>query len=201
MRPSDHNEPKKIAWLQCVGSRDINKCDHSYCSAVCCMYAIKESVIAKEHAKYPLDAAIFFMDMRTYGKEFEKYYRRAEDEGVRFIRSRIHSIEPADNDNLRIAVCDRRRRRSKKKSSTWWCSPSACPRARAFSIWPTSLGIELNDHDFAATSELRPGEHQPGRHFRLRRFPGTQGYSAVGHGSFRARPAWPPRIWLRLAAP
>ena len=95
IRPSDHAEPKKIAWLQCVGSRDLNHCDNSYCSAVCCMYAIKQAVIAKEHSKEPLDAAIFFMDMRTHGKDFEKYYWRAEKEhGVRFLRSRIHSIDP-----------------------------------------------------------------------------------------------------------
>jgi heterodisulfide reductase subunit A len=95
VRPSDHKEPSKIAWLQCVGSRDQNHCDHSYCSGVCCMYAIKEAVIAKEHSKAPLDAAIFFMDMRTHGKDFEKYYWRAEEEqGVRFIRSRVHSIDP-----------------------------------------------------------------------------------------------------------
>ncbi len=60
------------------------------------MYAIKEAVIAKEHSKNDLDTAIFFMDMRTYGKDFEKYYTRAEKEsGVRFIRSRIHSVDPA----------------------------------------------------------------------------------------------------------
>ncbi|HZE20413.1 MAG TPA: FAD-dependent oxidoreductase, partial [Desulfobaccales bacterium] len=95
VRPSDHAEPKKIAWLQCVGSRDMHHCDNSYCSAVCCMYAIKQAVIAKEHSKEPLDAAIFFMDMRTHGKDFEKYYWRAEDEhGVRFLRSRVHSIDP-----------------------------------------------------------------------------------------------------------
>jgi heterodisulfide reductase subunit A len=95
IRPSDHSEPKKIAWLQCVGSRDLNHCDNSYCSAVCCMYAIKQAVIAKEHCKdYTLDTAIFFMDMRTHGKDFEKYYWRAEQEhGVRFIRSRIHSVD------------------------------------------------------------------------------------------------------------
>jgi heterodisulfide reductase subunit A2 len=50
VRMSDHKEPKKIAWLQCVGSRDMNRCDHPYCSSVCCMYAIKEAVIAKEHS-------------------------------------------------------------------------------------------------------------------------------------------------------
>jgi heterodisulfide reductase subunit A-like polyferredoxin len=105
VRPSDHKEPQKIAWLQCVGSRDVKH--HSYCSAVCCMYAIKEAVIAKEHAPYELDTAIFFMDMRTYGKQFEQYYNRAErEQGVRFIRSRIHTVDPAPNDNLRIAYVD-----------------------------------------------------------------------------------------------
>ncbi len=95
-RPSDRTEPKKIAWLQCIGSRDIHHGAHGYCSGVCCMYAIKEAVIAKEHAKEPVDTAIFFMDMRTYGKDFERYYDRARDEiGVRFVRSRIHSVEPA----------------------------------------------------------------------------------------------------------
>jgi len=93
-RPSDGQEPKKIAWLQCVGSRDINRCDHPYCSSVCCMYATKEAIIAKEHVQHDLDAAIFYMDMRTYGKDFEKYYNRAKDEmGVRYIRSRIHTID------------------------------------------------------------------------------------------------------------
>jgi heterodisulfide reductase subunit A len=93
-RLSDHKEPRKIAWLQCVGSRDMHQCDHPYCSSVCCMYAIKEAVIAKEHSGDDLDCAIFFMDMRTHGKEFERYYDAArEKHGVRFIRSRVHSVE------------------------------------------------------------------------------------------------------------
>jgi len=93
-RMSDHKEPKKIAWLQCVGSRDMHQCDHPYCSSVCCMYAIKEAVIAKEHSGDDLDCAIFFMDMRTHGKDFERYYDAArEKHGVRFIRSRVHSVE------------------------------------------------------------------------------------------------------------
>ncbi|MDY6974214.1 MAG: FAD-dependent oxidoreductase, partial [Thermodesulfobacteriota bacterium] len=104
VRVSDKREPKKIAWLQCVGSRDINRCDHSYCSSVCCMYAIKEAVIAKEHAGDDLDCAIFFMDMRTHGKDFEKYYDNARDKhGVRFIRSRVHTIDPVfGSDDLTI---------------------------------------------------------------------------------------------------
>ena len=97
VRPSDHKEPKKIAWLQCVGSRDINKCDHGYCSSVCCMYAVKEAVIAKEHAGADLDCAVFFMDMRTYGKDFERYYNSAREKyGIRFIRSRVHTIDPME---------------------------------------------------------------------------------------------------------
>ena len=95
VRMSDQKAPKRIAWLQCVGSRDINRCDHGYCSAVCCMYAIKEATIAKEHAGEDLDCTIFFMDMRTHGKDFERYYDSArEKHGVRFVRSRIHSIDP-----------------------------------------------------------------------------------------------------------
>ena len=92
VRPSDQAEPKKIAWFQCVGSRDMNRCDNSYCSSVCCMYAIKEAVIAKEHAPDELDCAIFYMDMRTHGKDFERFYDNArEKQGVRFLRSRIHT--------------------------------------------------------------------------------------------------------------
>jgi len=107
-RPSDHKEPSKIAFFQCVGSRDINRCDHAYCSSVCCMYAIKEAVIAKEHAAGDLDTAIFFMDMRTHGKDFDRYYNHARDEaGVRFLRSRVHTIdEDPKTQNLIIQYAD-----------------------------------------------------------------------------------------------
>jgi heterodisulfide reductase subunit A-like polyferredoxin len=99
-KQEETHEPKRIAWLQCVGSRDVHHCKNGYCSGVCCMYAIKEALIAKEHAKGDLDAAIFFMDMRTYGKEFEQYYNRARESGIRFIRSRIHRVEPIpESDN------------------------------------------------------------------------------------------------------
>ena len=109
LRPSDQQTPKKIAWLQCVGSRDLLPGSHGYCSGVCCMYAIKEAVIAQEHAHEDLDTAIFFMDMRTYGKDFERYYERAKNEhGVRFVRARIHSVEPAalDSNDLKLHYID-----------------------------------------------------------------------------------------------
>jgi len=93
-RPSDGKEPKKIAWIQCVGSREENRCGHGYCSSVCCMYAIKEAVIAKEHAGSDLECVVFHMDLRAGEKDFDRYVTRAQDEiGVRFVRSRIHSID------------------------------------------------------------------------------------------------------------
>jgi heterodisulfide reductase subunit A-like polyferredoxin len=108
VRPSDKKEPRKIAWLQCVGSRDMNRCGNGYCSAVCCMYAIKEAVIAKDHSHEALDTAIFFMDIRTFGKDYEKYYERAvKEHGVRFVRSRVHSVAPIEGtDDLMIAYTD-----------------------------------------------------------------------------------------------
>ena len=101
-RPSDNAHPHRVAWIQCVGSRDphIGK---GYCSSVCCMYATKEAVIAKEHAP-DMEATIFFMDMRAYGKDFDKYIERAKnDYGVRYIRSRVsHLKESSDTKNLII---------------------------------------------------------------------------------------------------
>lgn len=97
VRPSDHKEPGKIAWLQCIGSRDEHPGALSYCSGVCCTYAIKEAMLAKEHSSQDLDAAIFYIDIRTHGKDFEKYYNRAKDDlGVRFIKSKITSVAPVE---------------------------------------------------------------------------------------------------------
>ncbi len=156
-RPSDHADPKRIAWIQCVGSRDIQHCDHAYCSAVCCMYAIKEAVIAKEHAPGEFDAAIFFMDMRTHGKDFEKSYNRAKNEhGVRFIRSRIHSIDPVPgNDDLSISYVSEA---GKMETETFdmvvlsvWLEPS-----KEAGDLAARLGIELNRHGFADRSSFEP---------------------------------------------
>jgi len=97
VRMSDHEPAKRIAWLQCVGSRDQNRSANEYCSGVCCMYAIKEAVMAKEHVGQECEPSIFFMDMRTSGKDFEKYYLKAQKDGVRFVRSRVHTITQADD--------------------------------------------------------------------------------------------------------
>ncbi len=102
VRPSDHKEPAKVAWIQCIGSR-APKIGHGYCSSVCCMYATKEAVIAKEHAE-GIHPTIFYMDMRSYGKDFDKYIDRARNElGIRFIRSRISSLaEHPETRNLTL---------------------------------------------------------------------------------------------------
>ncbi len=94
LRPSDGGPIKKIAFLQCIGSRDKNRCNNEYCSSVCCMYAIKEAITVRE-SNPDVEVTIFYTDMRTHGKDFDRYFERARSVlGVRFIRSRIHGVEP-----------------------------------------------------------------------------------------------------------
>jgi heterodisulfide reductase subunit A len=128
IRPGDQAEPRKIAFLQCVGSRDLNKCDNGYCSSVCCMYAIKEASIAKEHSHEPLDVSIFFMDMRTFGKDFEKYYTKAQDQGINFIRSRIHTVDPLPDGGLRLH----------------YVTEDGQPTFEDFDMVVLSVGLEIN---------------------------------------------------------
>jgi len=99
VRPSDKKEPGRIAFLQCMGSRDAS-CRSGYCSSVCCMYAMKEAFIAKEHMKQ-VDVSIFFMDLRAHGKDFDKYCERGEKElGIHLVRSRVDSIEKGPGGQL-----------------------------------------------------------------------------------------------------
>ncbi|MFH2220275.1 MAG: response regulator [Pseudomonadota bacterium] len=94
VRPSDGKPIKKVAWFQCVGSRDLQM-EADFCSSICCMHAIKEALLAKEKTAGELDAAIYYMDMRTFGKSFQRYRDEASTEhGVRFERGRIHSVFP-----------------------------------------------------------------------------------------------------------
>ena len=100
-RLSDGKIPKTIAWIQCVGSRDVT-INQEYCSRVCCMWATKQAMIAKDH--HPkINAYIFFMDMRAYGKGFEEYYQRGKHEiGINYIRSRPAEVNETENNNLII---------------------------------------------------------------------------------------------------
>ena len=157
VRLSDHKEPKKIAWLQCVGSRDINRCDNAYCSSVCCMYAIKEAVIAKEHAGEELDCTIFFMDMRTHGKEFERYYDDArEKHGIRFVRSRIHSIEPMEGaDELIIKYVTESGEFKEEEFDLVVLSVGLQTSKEALEL-AEKLGIELSESMFTQTGSFSP---------------------------------------------
>ena len=157
-RQSDGKEPKKVAWFQCVGSRDMNKCDNKYCSSVCCMYALKEAVIAKEHAGDDLDCAIFYMDMRTHGKDFERYYNRAKDQGIRFQRSRVHTVVPVgDTGDLMITYTSDDGKNIEEifdmivLSIGLEISPEIVDMAK-------KLGIELTDGNFAKTTTFKPVE-------------------------------------------
>jgi heterodisulfide reductase subunit A len=105
-RPSDGKTPKRIAWIQCVGSRDITV-NNGYCSAVCCMYAQKQVIIAKEHDAQ-LEATIFHNDVRTFGKGFERYYQRAKGlPGVRFVWSKVAMLrEMPETRNIVLRYCE-----------------------------------------------------------------------------------------------
>jgi heterodisulfide reductase subunit A-like polyferredoxin len=167
-RPSDGKDPKKVAWLQCVGSRDTNQCGNSYCSSVCCMYAIKDSMIAKEHAAEDLDCVVFNMDIRTFGKDYEKYYNRAKDAGIRFIKSRIHSIdEIADTGNLSIRYMDDAGELQVEEFDMVVLSVGLQVPESTVQL-AERLGIELNDsrfavsHPFAPVETTRPGVYACG---------------------------------------
>jgi len=157
LRPSDKNEPQKIAWLQCVGSRDNHIGANGYCSGVCCTYAIKEAILAKEHSKNGLDAAIFYIDVRTFGKDFERYYNRAkEDLGVRFVKSRISHVEPmgADGRHL-IRYVDEQGNSVGEEFDIVVLSVGIGVRGSAAAL-AGNLDIDLNKYQYATTSGLDP---------------------------------------------
>jgi heterodisulfide reductase subunit A-like polyferredoxin len=156
VRPSDHKEPKKVAWLQCVGSRDINQCDHGYCSSVCCMYAVKQAVIAKEHSAEPLNTSIFYMDLRTHGKEFDRYATRAAKErGVRLARARVHTVQPVDNGCLELRYATEEGNVVYETFDMVILSVGLSPPKNVVDL-AGRMGIALNDHQFAQTNDLTP---------------------------------------------
>jgi heterodisulfide reductase subunit A len=107
VRPSDGKMIEKIAWLQCAGSRDLQN-NADFCSNICCMYAIKEALLAKNRTYGKAETAIFYMDMRTFGKSFQRYRDKAEaDHGVRFENARVHSVvQEAGTGNLLVRYVD-----------------------------------------------------------------------------------------------
>jgi heterodisulfide reductase subunit A len=155
LRPSDGEIPKRVAFIQCVGSRDY-KVGNKYCSAACCMYGIKEAVIAKEHTPTPLAASIFYMDMRSYGKEFDEYRNRAEEEyGIRFMRSRAGSVteDPATGNLFIHYVKDETP--VNEEFDMVVLSIGMMPPKNVEELADV-LGIELNQYNFCETQTFAP---------------------------------------------
>ncbi|MGD0995643.1 MAG: CoB--CoM heterodisulfide reductase iron-sulfur subunit A family protein [Candidatus Bathyarchaeia archaeon] len=155
LRPSDGEIPKRVAFVQCVGSRDY-KVGNKYCSAACCMYGIKEAVIAKEHTPTPLAASIFYMDMRSYGKEFDEYRNRAEEEyGIRFMRSRVGSVteDPATGNLFVHYVKDETP--VNEEFDMVVLSIGMLPPKNIEKLADV-LGIELNQYNFCETQTFAP---------------------------------------------
>ncbi|MCF8109711.1 MAG: FAD-dependent oxidoreductase [Desulfohalobiaceae bacterium] len=156
VRLSDKEPAQRIAWLQCVGSRDMNQSSNEYCSGVCCMYAIKEALMAKEHVGEACQPSIFYMDMRTSGKDFEKYYTKAEQDGVRFIRSRVHTITQADADGtLQLEYVTDKGELRQEAFDLVVLSVGMEPADSAQEI-AENLGIELSPYRFIETPDIAP---------------------------------------------
>ncbi|OQX63269.1 MAG: heterodisulfide reductase [Desulfococcus sp. 4484_242] len=157
VRPSDQKDPKKIAWVQCVGSRDEHLEGRGYCSGVCCTYAVKEAMLAKEHANGDLDAAVFYIDIRTNGKDFEKYYNRARyDQGVRFIKSKVTYIQQDEATGMsRIRYIDEQGLRKEEAFDMVVLSVGlgVTPQVRDLA---NKLGIEVDRYGFVSTGSFRP---------------------------------------------
>ena len=160
VRPSDHKEPKKIAWIQCIGSRDEHlKDNRGYCSSVCCTYAIKEAMLAKEHSHNNLDAAIFYIDLRTNGKDFERYYNNAKDKhGVRFIKSHVISMPlnpETGGHNVRYVDESGVLREEDFDIIVLSVGLGATKEGRALA---ESIGLKLDNYGFASTGCFSPVE-------------------------------------------
>lgn len=155
LRPSDKLAPKRIAFIQCVGSRDTER---DYCSSICCMYATKEAIIAKEHAGEDLECHIFFMDLRAFGKGFDAYYERAKELGVKYIRCRPSSVEEIQKTkNLKIDYVTDEGKRLTEQYDLVVLSVGMQPPELAKKL-NSKFGIKLNEYGFCWTDTFKPVE-------------------------------------------
>jgi heterodisulfide reductase subunit A len=155
VRPSDQRPIRRVAWLQCVGSRDVDQAD--YCSSVCCMYALKEAVLAKDKTNGELEAVIYYMDMRTLGKDFQRYRDQAEKEhGIQMERVRVHSITPhPPSGDLVIRTVDADGGILEKSYDLVVLSVGQRPAAGMAEL-AKMLGLSLNKWGFGQTEPLSP---------------------------------------------
>ncbi len=156
-RPSDYREPHRIAWLQCVGSREINKCDNGICSSICCMYSIKQAQVTNEHIDAEdFQATIFYMDIRAHGKGYEQFYESAKEKGVRFIRSRPHTVMPGkDKKGVVLEYFGEDDAMHTEEFDLLVLSVGMVPGEDAV-LLSRILGLELDRYNFIKTSSFAP---------------------------------------------
>jgi len=155
LRPYDKTEPRRIGFIQCVGSRDVER---DYCSSVCCMYATKEAIIAKEHVGEDLQCDVYIMDMRAFGKGFDEYYQRAMELGVEYIRCRPPAVkEVPETKNLLIECLAEDDRKVSREYDLVILSVGMVPPKSVKEI-SEKFGIELNEFNFCKTSTFKPVE-------------------------------------------
>ena len=156
--PSDGRVPAKIAWIQCVGSRGMQKGAVSYCSSVCCMFALKEAMVTKERFQDSIDTAVFYMDMRTFGKDYERYYDRSRNvSGVRFVRSRPHSVfRKPGQDQLSVTFSGEETSELKEELFDLVVLSTGFRVTDDLRQTAACLGIGLNAHGFAQTGGFDP---------------------------------------------
>ena len=155
VRLSDHGEAKKVAWIQCVGSRDA-KCGNEYCSSICCMASTKQAMMAQDHTP-GLQATIFYMDIRAYGKDFDQYYERAKNQnGVRYVKSMPSRIvQMPGTMNPRVRFVDETGRMCEEEFDLVVLAVGLEPSPSAVES-ASRLGIELNEYGFCATKRSPP---------------------------------------------
>ena len=154
-RPSDHQTPKRIAFLQCVGSRDQS---HDYCSSVCCMYATKEAIMAKDH-EHNLDIHIFMMDMRAFSKGYWAYYERArQNYNIQYTRCRISTLhEDPSNHDILVDYQDEIGQRQSMRFDTVVLSVGMEISASTHEL-SRRLGIMQDEYGFCQVDQFNPLE-------------------------------------------
>jgi heterodisulfide reductase subunit A2 len=148
LRPHDGKEAKKIAWIQCVGSRN-RRLNREYCSSICCMFSLKEAALAKERSGPDSDLAIFYMDMRTFGKDYYRYRNKVEHEmGVRFVRARPQAVVANSGGEPMIRYFDASGKACEETFDLVILATGQTPPAEISSL-KSVFGFDVNQHGFA----------------------------------------------------
>jgi heterodisulfide reductase subunit A len=158
LRPSDHEHPHRIAWIHCVGSRQVLEGGHSYCSSVCCSYIQKQVILAKDHDA-EIEAAVFHNDIRSFGKDFERFYQRAASlPGVEFIRSYVDvGREIPETKNVTIRYATDAEGVQEREFDLVVLGVGLGPPAHVERL-AAQFGIELDEHGFCKTNPRNPIE-------------------------------------------